>query len=187
MSPSIGYSLLTTPSPNPNLFSALACPTLCPTRLTYVDWPLGYFFFWLPVGFGQWSPARVSSGPQVVMVTMVTNPCVLCSPLLVFLTQTTPLQRAPSPHSLQWKIFASAISFQVHTMTFMDLDISTFVNSFLHKKLLKIFIFWLHWYKDEYNPGWIIATFFLLVLKEIKTFSWASKSIMGPRHWACCV
>lgn len=54
------------------------------------------------------------------------------------------------------------------------------------KKNIKNYILWLPWYKEKYNPGWVryyIFTIFLFILGErikIKTFSWATKSIMAP-------
>lgn len=52
-------------------------------------------------------------------------------------------------------------------------------------------ILWLHWYKGKHNLVWvhyyifttINSCLFVLLLKEIKTFSSAMKSITDLRHW----
>ena len=48
-------------------------------------------------------PALVNLSPKVMMDPMVTGPWVLHYFLLVFVTQTTPLQRAPLMHLLWLK------------------------------------------------------------------------------------
>lgn len=73
----------------------------------------------------------------------------------------------------------------------LTLGSSVFVSPFLHKKEnIKNCIFGLQWHKEEYNPGAMhchigactIVILFLLIRKEIGTFSWALKSMAGPGH-----
>lgn len=54
------------------------------------------------------------------------------------------------------------------------------------------YTFQLHWYKDVYtnviywNIFFNLKAYFILILKEIKTISWAPRSIVGPRHCIYC-
>lgn len=57
------------------------------------------------------------------------------------------------------------------------------MGSFLHQKHIKNYILQLCWCNNECNAGWIyyvfiVIHFFLLILKEIKTFSGAPQ--IGP-------
>lgn len=136
MSPSTGYPLLTTLCPIPSAFSALVCPVPCSAPFK-AD----------PHGLNLWTPFSVASS---WVSPLVTCPCgfkpkgggnshrVRHHPLLVYWTQTTPLQRAPLLHSLQLNPLKSSSVCRSTWCLWWALGISIFMNAFLHKKLLKI-------------------------------------------------
>lgn len=79
--------------------------------------------------------------------------------------------------------------YQVSLLLLKALGTFAFVDLMPYKSI-KNYILQLPWHKDEYNPDWtnyymfVILFIFILLLKEIKikTFLWASKSIVDSQH-----
>lgn len=105
---------------------------------------------------------------SIYTVTPFENRCTTCCLCLKYSSSPSELLAPPSRSVFTLNVPRAAVWLSWAWGTF------ALVGACLHRKCFKKYILQLLWYKDEYID---IIHFFLLILKTIKPFSWATPAL----------